>query len=248
MTSASSRTFVVLVAFVMCLTCLDACSDQYSAAAISAHVVDAETGQPLAGVNVVAHWQLEGGWEGGMRLGAVKAMETVTGSDGHFSFPAWGPVEVPRPRDIDYMNARVKSMAPQLLFFKAGYAYKALQNGREDVDPKNMHSQWNEKVIKLPVFRGESQGYADALRELSANLEQSLASPGPGCHSGIRCAAACQWEQVPNMIVSIGEEFARLRGKGIDSTNIYFNLMNDQNFRKKLGCRPPAAILGRELK
>src|SRR5690348_13390482 len=71
---------------------LQACTTSatyYSAEPITAWVVDAETKQPLAGVNVVAHWQLEGGLEGGNNIGQMMVMEAVTDTAGKFSFPAW---------------------------------------------------------------------------------------------------------------------------------------------------------------
>ena len=43
---------------VLCLLPLSACGETYSAEAIEAWVVDAETGQPIEGVVVAANWQL----------------------------------------------------------------------------------------------------------------------------------------------------------------------------------------------
>ena len=52
-------------------------------------MVDAETHQPLEGVNVVAHWVLNFGLEGTVHADLM-LMETVTQSNGRFYFPAWG--------------------------------------------------------------------------------------------------------------------------------------------------------------
>src|SRR5689334_6350161 len=67
------------------------CALIYKAEAIEGWVVDSETGKPIEGVVVVAHWQLQGGFEGGTPLRELKIFEAVTDHSGHYSFPAWGP-------------------------------------------------------------------------------------------------------------------------------------------------------------
>ena len=66
---------------------LQACSNTYSAKAIEAWVVDAETKKPLEGVIVVAHWELNYGLEGGGAY-QLQVMEDVTDKKGRFYFPA----------------------------------------------------------------------------------------------------------------------------------------------------------------
>ena len=69
----------VLLAFAMLP--LQGCAKEYSAKAIEAWVVDANSGQPLEGVAVVAHWELNYGLEGGGAYQLI-VMETVTDSAG----------------------------------------------------------------------------------------------------------------------------------------------------------------------
>lgn len=238
-----SRRFAVMFALVASLTCLDACSDQYSAAPITAHVVDGETGKPLAGVNVVAHWQLHGGLEGGTPLGAVMVMETVTDDDGRFHFPAWGPKEVQRPSGV-YGNARVQGSAPELLLFKSGYKHGwALNYHGGDPDPRNMRSLWDGKVIKLEPFHGTSAEYAWDLKGLSYALDSATAFANWSCSAGKPCPAACQWQNIPKTIQAIGRQFKAFKAEGIDHTNIYSSLMNNDEIVRKDGCASPISIL-----
>ena len=93
----------------------------YSADAISARVVDAETLKPLEGVNVVAAWKVKGGLEGGNVVGYTNVLEAVTTKDGVFTFPSWGP-------RLNMYFGRVRLEAPQLLFFKSGYRFYTVTN------------------------------------------------------------------------------------------------------------------------
>ena len=65
---------------------------RYTAEPIEGWVVDKENGQPLEGVIVVAHWQLEGGFEGGYPMGQMRVLETLTDAQGRYYFAGWGPV------------------------------------------------------------------------------------------------------------------------------------------------------------
>ena len=79
------------------LMALPACAGPltYSAEAIEAKVIDADTKKPLDGVVVTANWQLEEGTLGGnVQAGQLMVMEAVTGKDGKFAFPGWGPKTV----------------------------------------------------------------------------------------------------------------------------------------------------------
>src|SRR5260221_11978553 len=94
---------------------LQACAQlTYSAKEIRGKVVDADTGQALEGVNVVAQWKIDR-----MGVGDDKALlhvaEAVNDKEGHFSFPAWGP-SVPPLR-----AAFGAGPDPFLSTFKCGY-------------------------------------------------------------------------------------------------------------------------------
>lgn len=75
-------------------------------------VIDAETRTPLAGVHVLAEWQMYGAL--GRRNGPLMVQDGVTGADGSVAFPAWGPVE-------GTYDGLVVPYDPGITFFKPGY-------------------------------------------------------------------------------------------------------------------------------
>ena len=85
----------------------------YSAPATEDSVVDADTGQPLEGVIVVAYWELKG--LHAYPVGLMMVQEGVTGAEGRYSLPAWGP----KPRWP--VTGELDSTEPQMVPFKSGY-------------------------------------------------------------------------------------------------------------------------------
>jgi uncharacterized GH25 family protein len=83
------------IVLALLLASLSACATSYSAKPITAKVVDAVTGEPLEGVNVVAHWLMEDP-QAGRGQGDLELMEAVTDKSGEFHFPGWGPKAIPR--------------------------------------------------------------------------------------------------------------------------------------------------------
>lgn len=155
------KAYRLLIIAALLLT-LPACADvfTYSADPIEARVIDAETKQPLAGVVVVAHWQLERGTVGGNVLaGQLVVMEAVTDEQGRFSFAAWGPKRA--------YDAVLIAEDPQLIFFKSGYEYRILSNTyttqREQRLRERRYSEWNGKTIVLNPYDKTSQAYATYL-------------------------------------------------------------------------------------
>ena len=152
----------VLLAFA--ISPLQGCARDYSATAIEAWIVDAETKLPLEGVIIVADWRLEFGLEGGQSA-ELKIMETVTDKNGRFYFPAWGPIEI--PKDLP-SEARLKNRDPQILMFLNSYEPKITYNERP-IKSMGMHGKsvrsWdgNGKTIELKKFKGEMKDYASRL-------------------------------------------------------------------------------------
>jgi uncharacterized GH25 family protein len=85
------------IVLALLLASLSACATSYSAKPITAKVVDAVTGEPLEGVNVVAHWLMEDP-QAGRGQGDLELMEAVTDKSGEFHFPGWGPKAIPRDK------------------------------------------------------------------------------------------------------------------------------------------------------
>lgn len=179
---------------------LQACATTHSAKSIEAWVVDAETNQPLEGVIVVAHWQLERkfayppgvtGYDprGPLQL---KVLETVTDPQGRFYFPAWGPLVAPP-------GAYLEGFDPQIILFKPGYEYEWFAN--QHFAPINSsisstRTSWvNGTTIKLKKFEGDLKGYADALTLLHGEVDFATNN--------------CDWKPIPRMLVALDKQ-ARL--------------------------------------
>ena len=170
----------------------------YSAESIRAQVVDADTNQPLEGVIVVAHWELERkvglyGHSGTDPRGPLqlKVMETVTDHAGHFAFPAWGPLDAPPGAYLEWSD-------PAILMFKPGYEPYGMTNEHPSTfDPtvnSTRISQITGTTIKLKKFQGDLKAYADKLREMSISLKFATNYPH------------CDWKQIPRMLVAMDKQ------------------------------------------
>lgn len=154
---------------VLMLTCacllLSGCGRFYSADAITATLVDAETKAPLPGVHVVAEWAIRGRMNYGNVVGYMNVMETVTDKDGRFHFPARGP-------RFNFHFGAIFQEAPGLILFKAGYRYAAVANNGSVLvsAPYNLTSDWNGQTISLqPLVSNAS--YDEGYIPLRTDLE-----------------------------------------------------------------------------
>lgn len=181
---------------------LQGCATTYSAQSIEARVIDAETREPLAGVNVVAHWVLSFGVEGGLQTD-MKLMETVTDKEGKFYFPAWGPEPIPAGLPWE---ARMKNQDPEIILFKSGYMWRALSNEilgpYPDAGPSVRTSEWHGKTIELKRFEGNLERYGSMIS---------------GVITGVSYGR-CRWKLIPRMLVTLTKEKGRLRQQGIYSS------------------------------
>jgi hypothetical protein len=225
---------------------LSACATtrEYSAEPIEAWVVDAETGQPLEGVIVVAHWKLEGTglywdtekWElagsihQGHTVGALQVFEAVTDHNGRFFFPAWGPLKA--------RNGILTDSDPALLLFKGGYEYKPLSNSlgtggidRERVRSTRRWSNWNGKTIELMPFQMALAARREERRRNPLALDRSNPFPGTAEEEYANHLAFlktslefayngnnCEWKQVPHMLVAQHLEKKRFEKNRIFNT------------------------------
>jgi hypothetical protein len=219
---------------------LPACATNYSAESIQARVVDSETKQPLAGVNVVANWQLEGGLEGGTNLGQMMVMETVTDSAGQFRFPAWGPKAMPSGYPLVYQNARLQDMDPQLLLFKSGYNYLALYNDKTWEQKRSTGlsvrtSDWNGKTIEMRKFKGSLEGYAGDLHFLKSFLE-GVAILVPTALPRDYCG----WKRIPLMILATHKQNEIFKTENVRTPfsplSLYDELFSREKFYAEQGC------------
>lgn len=191
----------------------------YSAEAVSAKVIDADTKKPIEEVIVVAHWQLYYSTVGGrVPVGQLMVLETVTGKDGSFSFPAWGPKKAPKHKtqiDDNWIgniplftpDTYLDDLDPALILFKPGYQYRGLQNPtRSYIDHSPVRrSMWDGRTIEMKPFKGTMEKWAGHLSFLHTSI-RSILSDGQ-----------CEWKKIPRMVVAIDKQEKLFRAKNIYS-------------------------------
>lgn len=163
----------------------------YRAEAVGGSVIDAQTQQPIAGVIMIAHWQLEYPFAHVAPRGEMMVLETVSDDQGNFQFPAWG--QKLRP----WGWARIGSKNPQILLFKPGYKPSFV------MDEATLHpdlgsvrrSQWNGKAIELEARPADDERYADLLHMLAHLLGDAVFEFG-----------TCDWRSTPRMLAAIERE------------------------------------------
>jgi hypothetical protein len=182
---------------------MQGCAVLYSAKETQAWVVDAETGQPLEGVNVVAHWVLDYATSPiAMHPSHIDwiLMETVTDSTGQFRFPAWGPLAVPSELPL---TARLAGQDPAVILFKGGYQWQAFSNGvsgpPQFPGPLVRSWGWNGKTIEMKKFNGPLKQYGYGLG---------------GVLTGVNYID-CNWKKIPRMIIALNNEDAELKRQGV---------------------------------
>jgi hypothetical protein len=187
----------------------DVAARQYSAAAFSGRVVDADTGAPLGGVIVLAQWILEGGSMTRAPVGSLNMLETVTDEHGRYAFPAWGPRQAP-VQPAWMLPAFLSYRDPQLYFLKTGYAHLHLNNaptpriGPEDWETELRVSRWEGKDIALRKL-GDVKSRARDL-DMLVGLEPPFGIRMRGCH----------WLEMPLTVQYIFSERSELRRQGGD--------------------------------
>lgn len=133
----------------------------YEGAPFTIKVVDAETGQPLAGVHALAEWQQYGTYGSG---GPLMVQDAVSGAEGVLTFPAWGPVSGSRvgldsPRD------------PLVTLFKSGYRARLIDNDVGDVPRESTakHRRFGQDgaTFALEPFRGTPEEWAAELQKVA---------------------------------------------------------------------------------
>jgi hypothetical protein len=212
----------LMLCFAALLPTLGGCRPSYSAKAITAHVIDAETKQPLEGVIVVAHWQLRGGGEGKGEVGQLMVLETVTDHTGTFHFPAWGPKKVPPPIT---MNALLQEQDPEILLFKDGYRFAHISNFdlRTESDYRKQSvrtSQYDGKTLEMDRIQGpQPVGWVE---DMNLHLDP--------------LDAYCAWRNVPLLIEAIRKQTEALRRAGNRTETFYDKLVNAESDELKEGC------------
>jgi hypothetical protein len=174
--------FLVLTACLVLTGC-------YRAESISASVVDAESGQPVEGVYVVANWQVMGRMTDGNNEGQLMVMEAATDKNGRFVFPGWGP-------KMAWVE-NIKGQRTRLLFLKSGYQPLVLSNevGTNYGYNPALQSDWNGKTIQVRTANSHPIIRIQEFDLFNIDL-----------HPIVRNAATCPWKKIPNMLREVRKE------------------------------------------
>src|SRR5262245_58532927 len=203
----------------------------YHAEAIEGWVVDAQTERPIEGVVVVAHWQLQGGGEGGTALDELKIFEAVTDPNGRYFFPAWGP-----KFSLSGLFGSLPSESPGILMFKQGYKFQRLLNQwHPDLDTSK--SKWNRKTVKLERFDGMLEEYAQHLSGLSSDLW--TAGYGVGDQMGDHCG----WKSFPNMLRAL-DKVDKQTPSRLGYRTVTAQLRGNEQKLRSAGCGTVADLIG----
>jgi hypothetical protein len=202
----------------------------YRAEAIEGWVIDTDTGRPLEGVIVVAHWQLRGGFEGGTPIRQLQILETVTDKNGHYLFPAWGPKFA--------LMGQLRSESPEILMFKPGYKFQLLNNPWYS-DRDTTKSDWNGKTVKLERFTGTLGQYAQHLWLLNNTLWNAGYTVGE--HSGDFCG----WKSFPRMLRAMDELDRKLEPLRVMETSVTHKLRANEAKLLAAGCGSVTDLLGK---
>jgi hypothetical protein len=190
----------------------------YSAKEMNARVVDAETGAPLEGVNVVAHWVLSFGLEGG-GMRDLELMEAVTDREGKFHFPAWGPKRV--PKDLP-SEARMKNQDPEIILFKSGYFPLGVSNEAKGPQPGPgapvRASEWDGRTLQLKKFAGRPDIYGSIVSGVLTGVTYS----------------GCEWKRIPRMLVALDREAQALQRENV--TNNLPTIAKIRTWSQGQGC------------
>lgn len=208
-----------------------------SAEAIDSQVVDADTGAPIEGANVVAYWQIDTGSLTGDSLpcGAAGVEEAVTDRDGKFHLPSWGPT-------LPGCGGSMSNGEPMIYVFKPGYHYGRYSNGLGSTAIVfRTFDYWQNKQMKLQAFANPD------LRDQSPNgvfrdfnlLEDDLGD------FVVNMPSQCNWKKIPNMLRAIALQEKAFNDAGIKYVGmIGLMIINDQSYQKLApSCGSPKAFI-----
>jgi len=193
----------------------------YSAKAVRGAVVDDVTGEPLAGVVVVAQWELVRELLPGMvnksygdRLAIA---ETVTDASGRYEIAGWGPVARPPSTHLEHRD-------PSISFFKPGYYPWTVTNEvRSSYSRDALRvSQWDGQTVRLRKYTGQPQewlvqdGRFKAPARVAGTLED-YASRVNGLQNTLQWTKGNDdWKKYPRMVEALAAERERLKREGLN--------------------------------
>lgn len=158
----------------------------FSAKPITGKVVDAETGEPLPGVIVVAQWKIDRRFVGDAKA-LLNVLETVSDEKGAYSFPAWGPITLPPLADFG------KGEDPRVAYFKSGYWPEHEQN--------DISGDIARRIPPLGEFQGN--GKTVRMRKWDGSEVRSYESRLHGLADDMPAYYGADWRNYPRMTLEI---------------------------------------------
>ena len=212
-----------------------------SAESIDSQVVDADTGAPIEGANVVAYWQIDSGslTGDGLSCGAANVEEDVTDKDGKFHIPGWGP-------SLPGCGAMTDG-EPMIYVFKPGYRYGRYSNGLGSTSIAfRTYDHWQHRQMKLQAFANpdmRDQSPNGVFRDFN-RLENDLGSFVSDMPS------QCNWKKVPHMLHTAALQEKAFNDAGIKYVGtIGLIEINDQSYLEQAPrCGSPKAFIDGLLK
>jgi hypothetical protein len=202
---------------VVILVVVTAIANLRMAPSIEGWAIDARSGEPLADVVVVAYWGMERAWAWSVApAGALAVFEVVTGEDGHYRVPGWGP------RWATY-GIR-ESSDPLIILFKSGYEPVILDNmtatGRGYNRPGAMYlpSMWDGKTVEMVRFDGDLRKHADVLGVVGQSLQSYVVESN------------CGWKRIPQILLAMRHERKIFEGAGILASFIHAGHIHTDEF------------------
>ena len=208
-----------------------------SAESIDSQVVDADTGSPIEGANVVAYWQIDTGSLTGDSLpcGAAGVEEAVTDKDGKFHLPGWGPT-------LPGCGGTMSNGEPMIYVFKPGYHYGRYSNGLGSTAITfRTYDYWQHRQMKLQAFANLN------LRDQSPNgVFQDFDGLEVDFSLFIEnMPRQCNWKKIPKMLRAIALQEQAFNDVGIKYVGmIGLMKINDQSYLEQApSCGSPKAFI-----
>jgi hypothetical protein len=192
----------------------------YFAKDIRGEVVDDVSGEVLEGVIAVAQWQLVREVIPGVMNksygDSLKIVEVVSGRDGRFVIPGWGPIARP-------MLFHLENEDPSIVFFKSGYYTRTVANEVLTSYSRDSArvSQWDGKTVRLRKFTGQAQEFVQQdgrfrdQRKVDGSLEEYASGINDIQASMNWTKANSDWKNFPRMVVALARERDRLEAAGL---------------------------------
>lgn len=202
-------------------------SEYYAAAPISGQVVDAQTNEPIPGVNIVLQWAVSSGSHD-HREGLLEVKEAVTDAHGLYAIEGWGPLRNP-------FSGALRAYQPEMIVFHPAYYPRLLSNIDPNLDPSlgwapefvAMPFYWNGKTITLEKATNKQQ---------FSSLVSTMSTEARLLYFPIDCA----WTKAALFLRKVDEIRERAVAEG-------YNIMQFptlDNVRRNEQCGNVSAILG----